>query len=466
MPEVKIIAKNFMDMVASLPAMKLDKLYDNAFICEAILRSLPPLAKKYVLQMLYIDSPITAKSMEVWVLPDGSSKHRVAIDRLIQLRVFTETVDRRKETTYKINPTFQTNLQKLLTHGEVLPREPMPSNITVRLPSVEELDVYAIGQWECFLLQLISSAQAERPSNISSSMMKVFQRGLLSQRDKEAPRLTDSGFQFLLMDTNAQLWYIIREYISNSEERGVDPADLISFLLELSFHVTGEAYNSNTLTEVQRNTVKDLTDLGLVKLQQGRKESWFIPTKLATNLSVSLTDSSSRKQGFVVVETNFRLYAYSTSKLHCEILRLFSRVEYQLPNLIVGAITKESLYNAFENGITADQANILLQLTPELYSQIISFLQQNAHPRVAERIPTVPENVTDQIRLWESDLNRVEMNPAHYYDEFPSREIFEAACDHAREWNGLLWEDSKRMRLVVKAEIHIHMRDHLRGQKQ
>lgn len=30
-------------------------------------------------------------------------------------------------------------------------------------------------------------------------------------------------------------------------------------------------------------------------------------------------------QGFVVVETNFRVYAYSTSKLHCEILRLFSR---------------------------------------------------------------------------------------------------------------------------------------------
>lgn len=451
MPQVKIIAKNFMDMVASLPAMKLDKLYENAFICEAILRSLPPLAKKYVIQMLYIDGPIPAKSMEEWVLPDGSSKHRVAIDRLIQLRLFTETADRRRETTYRINPTFQTNLQKLLTLGEVLPREPMPSDITVRLPSLEDLEVYALEQWECFLLQLINSAQAERPSNISSSMMKIFQRGLLSQREKEAPRLTESGFQFLLMDTNAQLWYIIREYISNSEERGVDPADLISFLLELSFHVTGKAYNSNTLTEVQRSLIKDLTDLGLVKLQQGRKESWFIPTKLATNLSVSLTDSSSRKQGFVVVETNFRLYAYSTSKLHCEILRLFSRIEYQLPNLIVGAITKESLYNAFENGIAAEQ--------------IIAFLQQNSHPRVAERMPSIPENVTDQIRLWESDLNRVEMNPAHYYDEFPSRDVFEAACDYAREWNGLLWEDSKTMRLVVKAEIHMHMREHLRRQK-
>ncbi|GAY56313.1 hypothetical protein CUMW_170910 [Citrus unshiu] len=422
MPQVKIIAKNFMDMVASLTARDLNKLYENPFICEAILRSLPPLAKKYVFQMLYIDGAIPAKTMEEWVLPDGFTKHKVAIDRLVQLRLFSE--EKKKETTYRLNSTFQSNLQKHLINGGALPREPMPSGITARLPTLEDLEAYAIGQWECFLLQLISSAQAERPTNFSSSMMKVFQRGLLIQRDKEAPRLTESGFQFLLMDTNAQLWYIVREYISNSQERGINQADLISFLLELSFHVAGE----------------------------GRKESWFIPTKLATNLSMSLTDSSARKEGFVVVETNFRMYAYSTSKLHCEILRLFSKIEYQLPNLIVGAITKESLYNAFENGITAEQ--------------IISFLQQNAHPRVADRIPSVPENVCDQIRLWESDLNRVEMTPAHYYEEFPSRDVFEAACDYARDRSGLLWEDSKKMRLVVNAEIHMHMREFLRGQNK
>lgn len=172
---------------------------------------------------------------------------------------------------------------------------------------------------------------------------------------------------------------------------------------------------------------------------------------MATNLSISLSDASSRKQGYVVVETNFRLYAYSTSKLHCEILRLFARVEYQLPNLIVGSITKENLYKAFSNGITADQ--------------IISFLQQNAHPRVAEKVPSVPENVTDQIRLWESDLNRVEMTPAHFFDDFPSRDVFEAACDFAREYSSLLWEDSKKMQLIVKTEIYAHMKEFLSHQK-
>nr|GMD91877.1 RNA polymerase II transcription factor B subunit 2-like isoform X1 [Ipomoea batatas] len=93
----------------------------------------------------------------------------------------------------------------------------MPSNITVRLPKLEELDAYASEQWENYVFFL------------------TFDRD-----DKEPPKLTESGFQFLLMDTNAQLWYIIREYITNAEESGVDSADLIAFLLELSFHVAGE----------------------------------------------------------------------------------------------------------------------------------------------------------------------------------------------------------------------------------
>jgi hypothetical protein len=44
------------------------------------------------------------------------------------------------------------------------------------------------------------------------------------------------------------------------------------------------------------------------------------------------------------------------------IFALLSRVEYQLPNLIVSAITKESIYGAFENGITAEQVILIILL--------------------------------------------------------------------------------------------------------
>ncbi|CAI0407430.1 unnamed protein product [Linum tenue] len=44
--------------------------------------------------MLFSEGSITAKLLEEWVLPDGSTKHRVSIDRLVQLRIFTESVER------------------------------------------------------------------------------------------------------------------------------------------------------------------------------------------------------------------------------------------------------------------------------------------------------------------------------------------------------------------------------------
>jgi len=42
-------------------------------------------------------------------------------------------------------------------------------------------------------------------------------------------------------------------------------------------------------------------------------------------------------------------------------------------------------------------SNLLHRQPFALMSQIVTFLQQNAHPRVADRIPSVPENVTDQV---------------------------------------------------------------------
>jgi transcription initiation factor TFIIH subunit 4 len=49
---------------------------------------------------------------------------------------------------------------------------------------------------------------------------------------------------------------------------------------------------------------------------------------------------------------------YSERKVFSVHFVFLSRVEYQLPNLIVGAVTKESIYGAFENGITAEQVHL------------------------------------------------------------------------------------------------------------
>jgi transcription initiation factor TFIIH subunit 4 len=125
-------------------------------------------------------------------------------------------------------------------------------------------------------------------------------------------------------------------------------------------------------------------------------------------------------------------------------------LEYQLPNLVVAALTKESVNTALASGISAEQ--------------IISFLRKHAHPHVAQRIPVVPETVSDQLRLWETDRNRVELEPAYFYDDFPTVSIYEAVVQHARELGGLLFEDASNRRLVVRADLHEDMRQFIRKQ--
>ena len=45
---------NFATYAESLPGTVLDQLYQSLYVCQAILHSLPPLAKQYVVRMLHV----------------------------------------------------------------------------------------------------------------------------------------------------------------------------------------------------------------------------------------------------------------------------------------------------------------------------------------------------------------------------------------------------------------------------
>jgi transcription initiation factor TFIIH subunit 4 len=106
----------------------------------------------------------------------------------------------------------------------------------------------------------------------------------------------------------------------------------------------------------------------------------FSPTRLATTLTSSSpllptsagTASTSQQQGFIVLETNYRVYAYTgilslrspqpfnpdhtlDNPLQTAVLNLFVSLKYRFPNLVVGSITRDSVRRALNNGISADQ---------------------------------------------------------------------------------------------------------------
>ena len=103
--------------------------------------------------------------------------------------------------------------------------------------------------------------------------------------------------------------------------------------------------------------------------------------------------------GFLLVETNFRVSAYVRNELHVSLLSLFAQVLYRLPNLAVAMVTREKVTTAYANGITADL--------------IMEFVEHHAHPEMVTRIGARgPPVVADQLRLWEAERHRVKYAPA------------------------------------------------------
>ncbi|XP_027489505.1 general transcription factor IIH subunit 4-like [Corapipo altera] len=88
-----------------------------------------------------------------------------------------------------------------------------------------------------------------------------------------------------------------------------------------------------------------------------RKSRRFYPTRLAIALAsgTSGTVPEPDGHGFVLVETNYRIYAYTDSELQVALIALFSELLYRFPNLVVAQVTRDSVQAAIANGITADQ---------------------------------------------------------------------------------------------------------------
>ena len=55
---------NFSAYAESLPGTVLDQLYQSLYVCQAILHSLPPLAKQYVMRMLHADQIPAGKQLQ------------------------------------------------------------------------------------------------------------------------------------------------------------------------------------------------------------------------------------------------------------------------------------------------------------------------------------------------------------------------------------------------------------------
>ncbi|XP_066921329.1 general transcription factor IIH subunit 4-like [Clytia hemisphaerica] len=436
----KLACKDLYGYLLTLSSEVLNGLYDHPFTCLAVFRGLPEIGKHYVMRTLFTDQAFPEHVILSWCKKEHRNDHKVAVDRLCGLQIWNRVTS--PSVHFEMNKFFQQNLRIGVRGGGKIEEEPLKAVEERHARDVTYLDNYAKERWECILQYMTGSQQGMNNVGVSPDVAKVLiSSGLLTLNESENnTSITSAGFQFLLLDTSSQVWYFMVQHL-NSKDKAV-LVQCLSFLFQTGFSVLGKDYPVKNLTAEQFNFLQLLREVGLAH-QRKRTSKRYYPTRLAINLGTAVTGSTntiSQGQSYLVVETNYRVYAYTESALQVSLLSLFTDIKSRFPDFTVGTLSRESVQQALACGISA--------------SQIIDFLRTRARPQMLSRTPIIPPTITDQIKLWEMERDRLRYTEGVLYNQFLAQSDFEMLRRYADENQHLLWANSQKRLMVVSKEGH------------
>lgn len=277
------------------------------------------------------------------------------------------------------------------------------------------------------------------------------------------------GFEFMLKDTRTQVLLLLdtclrkysgqgkrgedeRDERTTSKTNGVVLVNVLSGIMWLSTLKPGCSYSYmdpelKFTTSWYMSQVLDLLEcLGLVCLDKAEKTLSVTPL-LANSVDVrrgfecaESAELFEKNSANIIVESNFNVYAYTSNPRNISLLDLFTRNEKALPGFYVAKLTREAVQRAIRKGITR-------QL-------IEDFLTNNAHPCLVSQKTVIPENVVDQLVIWEKEKERYEFRLASRV-RIQDQSTLNFAIEYARKYNALLHytADSLYVKMEFKEEL-------------
>jgi len=472
------------EYLEKLPGTTFRKLYQQPSTAFAIFRRmLPHLAKTIVMRMLFMPKPMLLDDLETWTKPESRKQKDQSLSILQALHIVT--ISRERPQNVQLQTNFKNSMRRALTGGGSHNSFGVPSSLAVP-PEIDIafLDRYARKKWDDILHFVVSSVgfknAVENAGGPNKSVKELLIAGRLVDRGAGgAVGITQAGFTFLLQEANAQVWTLLLlwlEAMDTNKELGLEAVDMLSFLFVLASMELGRAYDTNALTEQRKNMLPSLVDFGLIHVPH-HKRSMFFPTRLATTLTSGGSSSlrtisegvaaattaaftptptgplgaSAEKKGSVVIETNYRVYAYTNSTLQIAVLALFCQLSMRFPDMVGGRLTRASIRRAINYGITADQ--------------IIAYLAAHAHEQMHRTAaltnkPVLPPTVVDQIRLWQLENERMKTVSGFLFKDFDDTKEYIDVARFAEDAGVLVWRNDQQG--MFFASKHEQIRDYLR----
>uniref|UniRef100_A0A7S1TPD0 General transcription factor IIH subunit 4 n=1 Tax=Phaeomonas parva TaxID=124430 RepID=A0A7S1TPD0_9STRA len=398
----------------------LDRLYTSRWVCRAVFAQLSGTARAVIMRLLYVDC--AEATVRKWAADTEEARRAFedalgALKALRVLRVVVGGEDGGRVAMMTLSPSFRLGLSAALTSACQVPWQGPEYKLQAdHETTMNDIVSHMHDCWNNVLRFLVEEDKAAVPLSDSMRALVESERvDLLKKNDKNKMELTQKGYEFMLKGVYMQVWEFITVYLDtlSGSESGIEEREqVLDFLYHLSYCRVGDAYHRNALTGAQRSLLLKFKDLGLVYMRK-KKSKRFYPTPLGVHLMAGgdgaaaavaaagedpMAGEGSTKDMRIIVQTNLKVIAYTTSRLHASMLGMFSEVHMRLPNMVLAELTRRSVKKAVSIGVNAER--------------IKNFLVSHAHPVVAAKDVIIPENVSDQIDLWEGESKRVKFDAA------------------------------------------------------
>lgn len=188
----------------------------------------------------------------------------------------------------------------------------------------------------------------------------------------------------------------------------------------------------------------------VIKEEQGRNTRRETGARTVSGVMEALKRMPSAIKMELIVEKNFKIFAYTRKQLHISLLSLFAKIDALLPNVVVAKLTRKNVGHALDMGITADQ--------------IIHFLRRRVHHEMTKNKLSIPDNVEDQLHIWERERTRMKFKEATLLGSFANKSQFNAVGSYCQGIGVLLRMNKEKQLLAIEPSSVEDVVDFMNGQ--
>lgn len=393
---------NLLDFIIKRDEYVVLELLKDIDSCRTFIRLLSPLSQHFLFRMLMIQEPLELSIIRTWAPPGCERNLQQAFNQLSECHFFVL-----KQLSLEVGVQLHPDIRRVLLNGnseksddsqyqsqfvksESFPFQTsspsiFPPREQVRLTNLEEIpykEPQELDDWSASQLDKILYWMLELDSKIDPEMRQLLRKSHLIEIDNT---LTKEGHQFVLSDRRSQIWLIVRSYLSTFISSPPELILALKFILKLGSYQFTRGYHVSTLTSTQQELLAPFCSLGLILLDR----DFFFPTRVVLNFFGK--EQLDKSEGWILIDTNFKITAYTSSPLHVALLKKFSYITYQMPGFTSAYISPVKLRDALDKGTSLED--------------ILSFLRLNICTTKGEG--KIPSDVEHQLLVWKSQRERI-----------------------------------------------------------